>query len=142
MKKSNTEFKSNLDSFASHLESNIHEIALKVGWSPVKEVLLPSKMKVGKEVMITQQINHDDGVRTMLIAEVGDPSGAPIKAITKAVEEIVQELQETAPNRAPIRFVVVAPVISPIIVEMARERSMPVSFLMIDNDKCSYWPAS
>lgn len=130
------------DSFAKYLHGNIDEIASAVGWSPVKEVLLASKIKLEKDSIITQQIIHQDGIRTVLFMQIGNQDGAPIEAIEYAGEEIVKQLTETDPDAAPTRFVVVSPSISVKVVKMAQKRNIPLSFLMVDNDHCFYWKAN
>ena len=129
----------NLDSFAKYLRKNIDEIASAVGWSPVKEVLKATEVKLANESIIVQAIIHQDGIRTVLFMQIGDQDGAPIEAMEYAVEEVIKQLTETGPNAAPCRFVVVSPSIKEKVVKMSQERKIPISFLMVDNDRCFYW---
>lgn len=135
-------FTGDLDAFALRLHENINAIALNVGWSPVKEVLLASKIKLEKDSIITQQIIHQDGIKTVLFIQVGNQDGAPIEAIEHAGEEIVKQLTETGANVAPSRFVVVSPSVSEKVVRMAQKRNIPLSFLMVDKDLCTYWKSN
>jgi hypothetical protein len=148
MKKQNSEFESqytfvgSIDSFATSLQENINEIASNVGWSPVKEVLKATEVKLANETIIVQAIIHQDGIRTVLFMQIGDQDGAPIEAMEYAVEEITKQLTETGQNAAPCRFVVVCPSISVKVVKMAQRRNIPISFLMVDNDRCFYWKSN
>ncbi|PKO97168.1 MAG: hypothetical protein CVU12_01390 [Bacteroidetes bacterium HGW-Bacteroidetes-7] len=145
MKKQNSKkepqyiFIGSIDLFASRLVENIGEIASNVGWSPVKEVLLASKIMLKQESIITQQVVHQDGISTVFIIQVGNQNGAPIEAIEYAGEEIVEKLTETGPDSVPTRFVVVCPIISENVVKMSQKRKIPLSFLMVNNDLCTYW---
>jgi hypothetical protein len=147
MKKQNSKFEpqytfiGNIDSFASRLEENISEIASNVGWSPVKEVLLASKIKLENEFLISLNVVHQDRIRTVLIVQISN-DGTPLEAIELAGQEIVKQLTETEPDSTPSRFVVVSPAISEKVVKMAQKRNIPLSFLMIDNDCCTYWPVT
>ncbi|MCE5321305.1 MAG: hypothetical protein LLF93_09445 [Bacteroidales bacterium] len=130
------------DSFAKYVSKNIDEIASAVGWSPVKEVLKATEVKLANETIIVQAIIHQDGIKTVLVMQIANQDGSPIEAMEYAVDEVVKQLTETGQNAAPCRFVVVGPSIREKVVKMSQERNIPISFLMVDNDRCFYWKSN
>jgi len=74
--------------------------------------------------------------------QVGNQDGAPIEAIELAGQEFSKQLTETGQDSAPPRFVVVGPSISVKVVKMAQKRNIPLSFLMVDNDRFTYWKSN
>lgn len=130
------------DSFAKYVSKNIDEIASAVGWSPVKEILKATEVKLTDESIIVQAIIHHDGIRTVLVMQIANQDGAPIEAMEYAVDEVVKQLTETGPDASPSRFVVVSPSVSVKVVKMAQKRNIPLGFLMVDNDRCFYWKSN
>jgi hypothetical protein len=156
-------------SFADFVRKNINHHAKECGWGEVKEIGMLQPVRKDENDLIVLQVLHEDNTVTRLfmqihendlyqatgdtkldkgLAEIGildeyqDLEGFPFSAISGAFDDIINLEKDYINHDAPTRFVIVSPVIDPRLIEKAREKDWPISFLMIDNDRCAYWKAS
>ncbi len=157
-------------SFAEFVRNNIDQIAKECGWGEVKEIGKFQFGRKHENDLITLQVLHQNNIATRLfmqvnednieqptgdfrldeeLAEMGisldefqDLEGLPFSAVIAAFDDIIMLEDDLINEDLPTRFVVVSPVIDPRLVQKAREKDFPISFLMIDNDRCAYWKTS
>ena len=155
--------------FAEFVRKNIDQIAKECGWGEVKEIGMLQPARKHENDLIVLQVLHQNNIATRLfmhihendldqttgditideeLAEMGidldeyqDLEGLPFSAVIGAFDDIINLERDYINHDLPTRFVVVSPVIDPRLVQNALEKHFPISFLMIDNDRCAYWKA-
>ena len=157
-------------SFAKFVLNNIDQIAKGCGWGEVKEIGMLQPVRKHENDLFVLQVLHKNNVATRFymqvheddldqttgdtkldeeLADMGinldeyqDLEGFPFSAVIGAFDDIINIEKGYINHDLPTRFVVVSPVIDPRLIQKAREKDFPISFLMIDNDRCAYWKAS
>lgn len=145
-------------SFAEFVRKNIDQIAKKCDWGEIKEVGTLQPVRKDENDLIVLQVLHEDNVATRLFMQIHeddleeelanasegdqDPEGFPFSAISGAFDDIINLEKGFINPDVPTRLVIISPVINPRLIRKAKERRWPISFLMVDNDRCAYWKAS